>query len=467
MKPPQTSAPQSGATAAPSGTMAWKREFIALMAIGVPMGLTQLVQFSINTIDLLMIGRLGPDALGGAALGLVMYYILFLLGLGPAMAVSPLVSQALGADPNGVEDPRRSVRMGLWAIAIAIPPLSLIYFLTEDIALIFGQPPELARLAAPYILALAPGLPFMLGVVVLRNFLAAIERTRAPLVIIVLTTALNAFLNYLLIYGNWGLPRLELIGAGIASSVSHLVGFIALAAYIKLEKASRRFQLFKNVLTADWPRLREIVNLGWPIGITIAFEAMLFNAATILMGRIGINEVAAYQVAINVAAIAFMIPLGLSMAGSVRVGLKAGAGDAAGVRRAAVISVVTSIGAIMIVAVPVMIAPHFVAGLYLNADDPTNAVVIALVASFLPIAAAFALFDATQVAAAQALRGLKDVRIPMVMTAISYWAIGFPVAAWLGLFTPMGAVGVWWGLLAALATAAALLGGRLWLFTQR
>ncbi len=449
-----------------SGRAAWKREFIALMAIGVPMGLTQLVQFSINTIDLLMIGRLGPEALGGAALGLVMYYVLFLFGLGPAMAVSPLVSQSLGAKPGDVDDPRRSVRMGLWAVAIAIPPLSLLFFLTEGIALTLGQPPELARLAAPYVLALAPGLPFMLGVIVLRNFLAAIERTRAPLVIIVLTTALNAFLNYLLIYGNWGLPRLELVGAGLASSISHLVGFLALIAYIKIEKLSRSFDPFKDVLTPDWDRLREIANLGLPIGATIAFEALLFNASIFLVGRIGVTEVAAYQVALNVAAIAFMMPLGLSMAGSVRVGLKAGARDSNGVRRAAAISVISCIGAIMIVAVPVMMAPNLIAGLYLEASDPANAAVIALVASFLPIAAAFALFDATQVAAAQALRGLKDVRIPLVMTAFSYWAIGFPVAAWLGLFTPMGAVGVWWGLLVALASAAALLGGRLWIITR-
>ena len=460
-------APHDGATSDRlSGRAAWKREFIALMAIGVPMGLTQLVQFSINTIDLLMIGRLGPEPLGGAALGLVMYYVLFLFGLGPAMAVSPLVSQALGANPDGVDDPRRSVRMGLWAVAITIPPLSLTFLFTEEIALLLGQPPELARLAGPYILALAPGLPFMLGVVVLRNFLAAIERTRAPLVIIVVTTALNALLNYLLIYGNWGLPRLELVGAGIASSVSHLAGFLLLIAYIKIEHKSRRFDLFRGVFSPDWDRLREVANLGWPIGATIAFEAMLFNAAIFLMGRIGVNEVAAYQVALNVAAIAFMMPLGLSMAGSVRVGLKAGAEDTVGVRRAAAMSILACIGAIMIVAVPVMLAPHQIAGLYLEASDPDNAVVLALVASFLPIAAAFALFDATQVAAAQALRGLKDVRIPMIITAISYWVIGFPISAWLGLYTPVGAVGVWWGLLAALASAAALLGGRLWMITR-
>ena len=389
-------APQNGAVAARrTGKAAWKREFFALMAIGLPMGLTQLVQFSINTVDLLMIGRLGPEPLGGAALGLVMYYVLFLTGLGPAMAVSPLVSQALGANPKGVEIPRRAVRMGLWAIAIAIPPLSLIFFFTEEISLVLGQPLGPAQLAEPYVLALAPGLPFMLGVVVLRNFLAAIERASAPLVIIVLTTVLNAFLNYLLIYGNWGMPRLELVGAGLASSISHLVGFIALVAYIKIEKISSGFKLFKELLTPDWARLREIAHLGWPIGLTIGFEAMLFNAATFLMGRIGIDELAAYQVAINVAAFAFMMPLGLSMAGSVRVGLKAGAGDKAGVRRAAVIAVISSIGAIMIVAIPVMVAQHGVAGLYLQSSDPNNAAVIALIVAFLPIAAAFALFDAT------------------------------------------------------------------------
>ncbi len=445
---------------------AWRREFFALMAIGLPMGLTQLVQFSINTIDVLMIGRLGPEPLAAAALGLVMFYALFLIGLGPAMAVSPLVSQALGANADAREDVRRSVRMGLWAVGAGAAALSVIFLFTEEIALALGQPMGPARLAEPYVLALAPGLPFALGVIILRNFLAAIERARPPLYFIIATTVLNALLNYLLIYGNWGLPRLELVGAGIASSISHAIGFFALVAYIKIEKAGRRFELFKAFGTPDWERLHEVARLGWPIGLTLIFEAMLFNAAVFLMGRIGVDEVAAYQVALNVAAIAFMTPLGISMAGGVRVGLMAGAGNQAGVRRAAAMSVICCIGAIMLVAIPVMIAPHAIAGLYLEADDPANAVVLGLVASFLPIAAAFALFDAVQVAANQALRGLKDVRIPMIITAVSYWAIGFPVAAGLGLGTPIGAVGVWYGLLLSLAAAAAMLGARLLLITR-
>lgn len=456
---------EPGQTAKPPGSP-WRREIIALMSIGIPMGLTQLVQFLIHTIDVVMIGQLGPEPLAGAALGLVMFYVAFVVGMGPAMAVTPLVSQALGADGDDVRDARRSVRMGLWVVAIFAPVFSLTYLFTEEIALALGQPADVAKLAEPYVLALTPGLPFALGVVVLRNFLAAIDRTRAPLIFIVLTTFLNTFLNYLLIYGNWGFPRLELVGAGIASSISHAVGFLVLVIYITREKRARQFDMFTRFLKPDWPRFREVARLGWPISVTIGFEALLFNAALLLMGLIGVNEMAAYQVGLNVAALAFMMPLGLSMAGGVRVGLMAGAKDMAGVRRATVVSILGCISAIMVFALPMVIFPTFIAGLYLQQDAGAGDAVIALAATFLPIAGAFALFDATQVAANQALRGLKDVRVPMILTGFSYWVVGFPLAAWLGLNTPLGAIGVWWGLLASLFCAAVLLGGRLWMITR-
>lgn len=455
-------APAGGATSAGS----WSRELKALLAIGAPMAATQLIQFSVNTIDVLMIGKLGAEPLAASSLGLVLFFTTFLIGFGPAMAVAPLVSQTLGANADDVDDVRKSVRMGLWVIVLLFPAAALIYLSAEHVALFLGQPAELARLAGPYVLALGPSLPFMLGVLALRNYLAAIEKTRAPLVIILFTTFLNGFLNYLLIYGNWGLPRLELVGAGVASSISHATGFFMIVAYIRLDRKSARFMLFKDVLKPDWERLREIVRLGWPIGVTMGFEAMLFNAAVFLMGRIGVDEVAAYQVALNVAALAFMTPLGLSMAGSVRVGLAAGARDYARVRRASAITIGMCAASILFVAIPMMAAPGAIAGLYLKADDPTNAGVVALVMSFLPIAATFALFDATQVAANQCLRGLKDVRAPMFLTGVSYWVIGFPIAAWLGLGTPVGAVGVWWGLLASLIAAAALLTGRLYILVR-
>ena len=444
----------------------WRREFVALMTIGLPMALTQLVQFSISTIDVVMIGKLGATHLAGASLGLVMFYLLFVIGLGPAMAISPMVSQALGADANDVKDARRSVRMGLWVVAFGAVLVSLILLFTEEIALAIGQPRAAAALAEPYVLALAPGLPFSLGVVILRNFFAAIERTRAPLIFIMITTLINAFLNWLLIYGNWGFPQMELVGAGLASSLSHAIGFFALVAYATLENSAKRFTLFHNFFAADWPRFREVIRLGWPISMTVAFEAMLFNACVFLMGRIGVDEMAAYQVALNVAALAFMAPLGLSMAGCVRVGLMEGAGNKAGVRRASVMPILCSIGFIMLAALPMMAVPELIAGFYLGKGGVENDTVLSLVTLFLPIAAAFALFDATQVAASQALRGLKDVRAPMIITGIAYWGIGFPVAAFLGLYTDVGAVGIWYGLLISLVAAALMLGARLWHLTR-
>ena len=445
---------------------AWRKEANALLLIGAPMALTQIIQFSVTSIDVLMIGQLGPEALASASLGLVIYYAFFVCGMGPAMAVSPMVSQALGADPNNTQDVRRSVRMGFWAVIMMFPFLITPMFFTTEVANFLGQPPGPAKAAEPYVLALAPGLPFALFVIVMRNFLAAIKRTRAPLVFIIFTTILNTFLNWVLIYGNLGMPRLELIGAGIASSVSHAAGFALMVAYVSIEHQSRRFQLFKNIMHIDWPRLREIAFLAWPIALTMIFEAMLFNACVLLMGRIGIEEMAAYQIALNVAAIAFMAPLGLSIAGATRVGLMTGARDPVGVRRAAMVSILVGSAAILAFAIPMLLAPYWVAGLYLDRSVASNASVIQLAASFLPIAAAFALFDAVQVSAGQALRGLKDVRLPMIISFVAFWVIGFPIAAWTGLGTSLGARGVWFGLLAGLLAAAIMLATRLWYLTK-
>ncbi len=445
----------------------WRSEFKALLILGGPMALTQLVQFSINSIDVLMVGRLGPEPLAASSIGLVVFFGLFLVGIGPAMAVSPMVSQALGENKENFADVRRSVRTGLWVIAMGFPAALLIMMFTTPITLLLGQPETAARLAGPYVLALAPGLPFALGVVILRNFLAALGLTRIPLVLIIITTFFNAFMNWLLIYGNWGLPRLELVGAGIASSLSHMLGFALLVIYSRYHKNARKFEIFKRVFQIDWPRLRELVKLGWPISVTSAFEGMLFNAAILLTGRIGVEEVAAFQIALNLSALAFMVPLGLSMGGSVRVGLAAGARDWDGVLRACGATIISSALIMTMFGILVTSVPQALAGLYLELDDPANANVLALVASFLPIAGAFMMFDGVQVAANQCLRGIKDVRAPMVFTGISYWVVGFPLAAWLGLGTSLGAKGVWWGLLVSLVVASVLLGGRLLFLIKR
>lgn len=440
----------------------WQGEFKALLWLGLPMGLAQLIQYSIYTVDTVMIGRLGPQELGAAALGTVIYFLFWMIGAGPVMAVSPLVSQALGADQNNTRDVRMSVRMSIWLIVFMTPFLFLFVLFAEPILVALGQPPALSLKASHYMMALIAGWPFALGIMALRNFLAAIDKTLIPLILIAASVLINAALNYILIFGAFGAPRLELVGAGIASSLSYALCFFMFVIYIKIDKDAKRFDMFENWWRLHWHRMKDVIQLGWPISVTTLFEGMLFNACVLLMGAIGGAELAAYQIALNVASLAFMMPFGLSMAGAVRVGLAKGAGNYPAIRRAGLVTIFASIILIMIFAIPIALFPDGVAALYLNIADEKNTAVIAIVGTFLPIAAAFMLFDATQVSSNQILRGLKDVQIPMVMTGISYWVIGFPIAFYFGLYTPVGAVGIWYGILAGLITASILLGARLW-----
>lgn len=440
----------------------WQQEAKALLHIGVPMALTQLIGFAVFTIDVMMIGRLGPEALASASLGMVIMFTVWMLVMGPVMAIAPMVSHALGADAKNHDDVRRSVRMGLWALGFAFPVIVLVFSQADHLAVALGQDPELSHRARDYVVLLAPSIVFGLGIWGFRNFLAAIELARFPLYLTIFTTLLNGFFNYVLIFGNFGFPRLELIGAGIGSSLAYAISFAILALYCHRQKQAAQFELFRDFWAPDWPRFRELFRLGIPISITSFFEGMLFNACMLLMGLIGVMEMAAYQIALNVGALAFMIPLGFSMAGGVRVGLAAGAGDIGGVRRAAVMTLLISIAVMTVFALIVALFPQAVAMLYIDIEKPDNQIVLTLVTAFLPLAAAFMIFDAVQVAANQLLRGLKDVQYPMIVTAISYWFIGFPVAWYFGLHTGFGANGVWYGLIVGLLVAAILLGSRLW-----
>jgi len=445
----------------------WPGELKALLWLGIPMALTQLAQFAIYTIDVIMIGRLGPEDLAAASLGGVVFFVMWMIGFGPVMAVTPLVSQALGADQDDRRDARVSVRMVFWMITIMFPFAFILMQFAAPIMVTFGQDPVLAEEAGRYVQVLIFGWPFAMFVMTLRNFLAALGKTRVPLVLVIVTTLINTGLNFLFIYGMYGLPRLELVGAGIASSLSYFLCFLMFAVYVNLDKEAKKFQIFGNFFRFHWARFKEVFKLAWPISMTTIFEGTLFNVCIFLMGIIGVMEVAAYQVALNMAALAFMLPWGLSMAGSVRIGLAAGAENQAAIKRVGLVTIAISIVGIMLFAVPIALFPETIAGLYLQIEDPKNIEVIALVVLFLPIAAAFMFFDATQVAANQLLRGLKDVNVPMVLAGISFWGIGFPTACYLGLKTEVGAVGIWYGLLASLVAASVLLGGRFWWMVWR
>ncbi len=443
-------------------------EMKALLVLALPMSVTQVIQFAVYVADTMMLGRVGTEAVAAAALGSLLVFLAWMVAAGPVNAVTPMVSQALGRDSEAFTDVRRSVRMSLWVIGLICLPLIGLLALTEPLLLAFGQDPDVSRMAAQYAWVVAPGLPFALAIQALRNFLAALDETVWPMILVSLTVLLNIVLNALLIFGLLGFPELGLIGAGIASSLSYAISFGLFVVLIRWHKRAKRFDVFRNVIRFDRERFGEVVRLAWPISITTLFEGMLFNVAILVMGRIGVAEQAAYQVGLNVAAMAFMVPWGFAMGGAVRIGLAEGAGNAPARARAAGTTLLVSTVLMAAIALFTALQGDFIASLYFGFEpEPKDEAVRALVLLFLPVAAAFMIVDAAQVTCNQLLRGLKDVTVPIYITGVSYWIIGFPLCWYLAFYTPLGAVGIWWGLAAGLFAAFIGLGIRLWLQLQR
>lgn len=444
----------------------WMEEVRALLRLGLPLAFTQIAQMAIITTDVLVVGQLGSDALAAAALGVTLYYFCWVFGFGPMAAVAPVVAQALGRSPGDRATPRVAVRMGLWASVIVSIPLALPLILGEPILVALNQPPELARLAGPYMHALLPGLVFSLSFGALRVFASAVHAPRAALVILILTIGVNALCNIAFVFGKFGAPELGIVGSGVATTLANIFSFVALLLWTVWAKKTAKYRILKNFWIPDWRRFAELFRIGLPIGATMLFEGTLFQAGVLIVGQFGGQMLAAHQVALNVASFTFMVPLGLAMAGTVRVGLAAGAGDEAGIRRAG-LTVMAVAGAISFLSATAMVLwPHEIAALYLDASDPANSPVIETAAGFLLMAAAFQLFDAVQVAGAMALRGLKDTQVPMILAGLSYWAIGMPVALWLSFGAGLGALGVWWGFVAGLAAAALAMAWRFYRLTH-
>lgn len=440
----------------------WLAEARQVVNLGLPLIFTQLAQMAIVTTDIIMVGQLGSFELASVTMGVTMFYFGWLLGFGPSAAVSPIIAQALGRDPNDLETPRDVLINGLWAALFFTIPIWLLFQVVEPALVWIGQDPKLAKHAAEYTHAIQWGLPFAIAFMTLRSFCTALSSPRAALLVTVLMIAANAALNYLLIYGHFGAPKLGIVGSGYASSVANAFGFFVLLFWVFWRAPFRKF----HVLKGDWwpsaARQSELMRLGMPIGMSALFEGGLFNGGVVMMGFFGPVALAAHQIAINFASITFMTAFGFAQAGTVRVGLAAGAGDPAGVRRAGYVTMTLASGIMATCGMVMAVFPGAIASLYLNHEDPNYAEVVRKASGFLLIAAAFQIVDALQVAAAYALRGLKDAQMPMLITGVSYWVIGFPVCYILAFHAGLGGVGIWWGYVISLGAAAVLLTWRFW-----
>lgn len=448
------------------GLQAWFDEAGETLKLALPLIFTQVAQMAIMTTDVIMLGRVGETALASSALGITVFFFCWLFGAGPVAAVAPMIAHILGARPHDRAGVRAVVRMGFWAVMIVSLPLIGLMLFTKPVMLFLHQRPDLAAGAGQFTAALCIGLPFSLFYQVLRNFSTALGRPLAPMVVMVAGIAFNFAGDYTLIFGHFGMPKMGLTGAAIASASSYAFQFLALLVVVIATPKLRAYRIFRRFFRLHWEKLAEVFRLGMPIGLTMMFEAMLFNSATLMMGTFGAATVAAHQISMNVPSNTFMWPLGIAMASTIRVGLAAGAGDREGVRRAGYTALGLAVLFMSAMSVVLALFPRQIAELYFASDSAQSAEAIALAAVFLRVAAAFQVFDGLQVVAALSLRGLKDARAPMWIAGASYWLAGFPVCVLLGFGLHMAGLGIWIGLAFALFVAALTMCWRFWYLSR-
>ncbi|MBP7951972.1 MAG: MATE family efflux transporter [Sphingorhabdus sp.] len=435
----------------------WADEFRATIGLAWPLILTNVTMVLINATDVFLLARLGPEALAASAMGSGIVIAMLLFGIGLVTAAAPMMATKIGAMPHSVRDIRRTFRQSLWAAtAITIPIWILLWFST-DMLLAAGLPERLARDTGGFIRALQWLILPTLGVVALRSFMSALELPRWTLVAGLAAVVVNAAVNYGLIFGNFGLPAWGLWGAGIGSSVTSLFQFLFLVAVATLHPRFRRYHLFGRFWRADWPRFREIWRIGFPIALHLGFEASVFAAAVILMGYISTAAVAAHAVAIQIASMTFMVPMGIAQAATVRVGIGNGRGDRAAIGRSGWAAFILGVGFMAAMAAIIWIFPLQLAGIFIDPALAGNDAVLQLAASFLAIAAIFQIVDGAQVVGAGMLRGLHDTKWPMLFAAFGYWVIGIGVGAGLAFWGGWGGVGIWTGLATGLAFVAVMI----------
>jgi MATE family multidrug resistance protein len=418
-------------------------EFGETLRLAVPMMLTQLGQIAMMTTDLVLIGRLGENAVAAAALAHTVYFISFTFGLGLVAAVSPLAAQAFGADD--VRRIRRSLRVGLWVALLISLPMMASPLLGEQILLALGQAPHSAALAQRYLDGLAWGIAPALGFIALRGMMSAVNRPQPPLWITIAAIPANAILVYTLIHGLFGLPQLGLLGAGLATTLVNFGTFFAALAIAALRKPFADYHPLAHLWRIDWPLMRQLLAIGAPISFSLLMEYGLFSSAALLMGLISTPALAAHQVALQVTAVLFMIPLGIGLAATVRVGHAFGRNEPAAVKRAGLVAALLGIALVSALTLATVIGRYALARLFFGTGE-ANEATVELTATLLLVGATFFIADGLQSIMGGALRGLNDTRMTLVFAVIGYWGIAFPTAWVLAFHAGLGAVGVWIGL---------------------
>lgn len=438
--------------------MTYRGHSKAVLVLGIPLIGSHLAQMVIGMTDTVMMGWYGVEDLAAMVLASSMFFLLFIVGAGFSFAVMPMVANAASAGDD--VQIRRVTRMGFWAsVFFAILVLPIMWW-SGALFLGLGQEPVVAQLSQDYLRITAIGLFPSLFVMVIKSYLAALERTQIVLWVTVAGALVNGILNYALIFGNWGAPELGIQGAAIASVMMPIASVPLLLVYIKRNMPEHA--LFQRIWRFDREAFGQVFRLGWPIGLTNLAETALFSATAIMMGWVGTLELAAHGIALQWTAVAFMVHVGLGNAATIRAGRAVGRADAAGLRRGGIATLVMALMLSCLAVVLFLSVPEFLISIYLDSAEPSRDQIIAIGVNLLIMAALFHVADSAQVIALGLLRGVQDARVPLILAVISYWMFGLPAGYLFGFVWGYGAVGVWMGLVCGLTLAAILLNYRFW-----
>jgi MATE family multidrug resistance protein len=430
----------------------------AVLTLGLPLIGGHLGQVAIGVTDTVMLGWYSVEALAAVTLASTYFFVFFIFGSGFAWAVMPMVASFAAKEDDA--SIRRATRMGLWlslAFGLAVMPLMV---WSAPILRQLGQGEAVAVTAGAYLGVAGWGILPALIVMVLKSYLAALERTQVVFWITVLAAAVNVLANYAFIFGNWGAPELGAVGAAVASLATQVVSLVAVVLYILL--VVPRHRLFVRLWRSDGQMLARVFTLGWPIGLTGLSEVGLFAASAVMMGWLGTVPLAAHGIAVQLASLTFMVHLGLSNVATIRAGNAMGRRDPAHLGRGALVVTVMSVTLAVLTIAAFVGWPEPLISLFMQRDEPARADILAVGVGLLVMAGLFQLVDGAQAIALGLLRGMQDTRVPMLIAAFSYWVIGVPCSYVLGFVLGLEGIGVWAGLGIGLGAAALLLNLRFW-----
>lgn len=422
-----------------------RTELVRLFHLAWPVALAQLAAMSMSVVDTAMVGHYDRDAMAAVAIGGTWSMLVLMFGFGAIRVMDPIIAQAHGARDEAAMGLGLARGVGL-ALALSVPSVTALWFAGPALTAL-GQPAELIPTAAAYCRAVVLSHPGFLLFSALRAYLQGREIMRPATIALVLANFVNAAVNWVLIYGNLGFPELGAVGAGVATSVSNAFQTSMLVA------------LGWSAIRPAWPGLREalrpgpvwsLFRMGWPLGIQLATEGAAFSVSGFMVGWLGALPLAGHQITLNLASLSFMVPLGVSTAAATRVGNLIGAGREWALT--AWLALGLGAGVMAVSATLFALLPGPLTRIY--TDDPE---VAAVTATLLPLAAAFQLFDGTQVVAFGVLRGAGDTRVPSLANVVGYWVLGIPLGWWLAFPGGLGAQGMWIGLALGLASVASLL----------